>query len=206
MEHIVLAQTREARNKKQNKQCRVDGDIPAVVYGNNKQPVAIKINQRAFRKQFSHISESTLITLKIDGQDDKTVLIKDFTQNLIRRSIEHIDFYEISKGKSLTTHVRIQILGSPEGVKKGGITEHRLHEVEIECLPKDLPEIIEVDVSHLDVGMSIYVRDLPSMEGITYKSSPEQLIVQVSPPKQVSLEPDTEDGVAEEEEEKESEE
>lgn len=201
MEHIVLAEIREAKNKKNNKQIRVDGDIPAVVYGNGKEPIAIKINQRAFRKQFSHVSESTLITLKIAGGEDKTVLIKDFTQNLIRKTIEHIDFYEISKGKSLTTKVIIHIHGTPEGNKKGGITEHSLHEVEIECLPKDLPEIIEVDISHLDIGMSIYVRDLPSMAGITYKSSDEQLVVQISPPKQVSLVPDTEEDIEEEESE-----
>lgn len=200
MEHVIIAQKREAKNKKLTKQIRINGGIPAVIYGNGKEPISISLNQRDFRKQFLHISESTLITLKIEGGDTRKVLIKDYVENLIRNSIEHIDFFEISEGKALHTKVLINIHGTPEGAKKSGVTEHLLHEVEVECLPKDLPEHIDIDITPLDVGMALYVKDLPSLPGVTYRSSEEQVVVQISASRQASLVPDVEDVFEEDEE------
>lgn len=200
MEHKIKATFRNITNKGAVKQLRLNGEIPAVVYGNNQTPITITLNERAFRHEFTHISESTLIALDIEGTS-KTVLIKDFVKNNIRNTITHIDFYEISKGQSLTTHVAIIPKGIASGVRVGGILEHFVHEIEIECLPKDLPEILEVDIESLEVGHAIHVRDLPNFPGVTYQNPEDQVVLHISAPQKASLEPDIEPIEEEKEEE-----
>lgn len=193
MENIINAEVRTVGSKSALKKLRLNGNIPAIVYGNHKKPIPIFLNQRIFRKNFTHISESNLITLNIAGQEPRQVLIKDYIQNLIRGTIQHMDFFEIEIGKSLTTHVSISLVGISIGARQGGILEQLLHEIEIECLPKNLPETLEIDVTHLNIGESIHVSELPLLDGVEYKSSPQQVVIHVSAPKQVSLESESDD-------------
>ena len=185
MEHILEAQKRDTAHKSETKRLRRTGEIPAIVYGNHKTPVPVSINSRAFRKQFSHISESALITLKISGEDDKSVLIKQFEYDTARGELVHIDFYEIEKGKLLHANVEIVLVGNAEGVHMGGILEHFLHEVEVECLPKDLPPTIEINIENLNIGDVIHVSDLPTIEGVKYTQNPEQVVLHIVAPKRV---------------------
>lgn len=193
MRHNIKAAIRTTGKKSIVKNLRNQGYIPAIVYGNKKDPIAITINAREFRKEFSHISESSLIDLEIENDTTRSVLIKDFEEDLVKGRIIHMDFLEIEAGKMLTTNVEVSLTGTPVGVRQGGILEHFLHEVEIECYPKDLPEILEVSVDELNISDSLHVSDLPQLKGVQYKNSPTQVVLQVSSPKLVSLEPDTEE-------------
>ena len=177
MEHVLQVEKREIGSKSFLKNIRKKGGIPAIIYGSSSEPLSVTVNAREFRKSFAKITESAIIHLNIAGHDSKDVLIKDYQHDTIQDEIVHLDFYEIQKGKMLKTLVPIEMEGSPEGLKFGGVIETFIHEVEVESLPKDLPEKVVLDITALAVGQSLHISDLPSVEGVKYLNSPEQVIV-----------------------------
>ncbi len=182
MEAKTLATAlRSERKKGAARRLRRSGSIPAIVYGHG-EPTAISIDAREFRTKFRHVSESTIITLDA-GEKKFEVLIKDYQQDVVNGGILHIDFYEIEAGKAVRTNISVHIEGSPKGVREGGILEHPLYELEIECLPKDLPEDMKIDVSGLEIGDSLHVADLQPPEGVTILSNPDQVVALVSTPR-----------------------
>ena len=161
-----------------SRRLRRAGKIPAVVYG-SKEPISITLDALEFRKQFRIISESQIIRLTIDGTEHD-VLIKDYQEDIITGVVRHIDFYEIEKGKVLRTNLAVHIEGSAIGAREGGILEHQLHSVEIECLPKDIPEALSVNVEDLEVGDSLHVSDIAVPEGVKILNSLDQVVVIVA--------------------------
>ena len=178
MDHKSLtAQLRPETKTGAARRLRTQGQIPAVVYGHD-APVAVSIEAREFHREFHAVSESTIIDLKLDKKV-KQVLIKDYQEDITRGDILHIDFLEIEKGKAIHTHVPVHLTGSARGAREGGILEHHLHELEIECLPKDLPEVINIDVTDLELGDSIHVHEMALPSGVKSLSAPEQVIAVV---------------------------
>lgn len=159
------------------KALRKEALIPAVMYGHSEN-VLFSVNEREFSKKFKVISENTIIDIK-DGKDVFHVLIKDFQEDVLNGVIQHIDFYEVEKGKTLNTAIPVHIEGSSIGVKLGGSLEHILHEIHVECLPKDIPETITVNVTELNLGESIHVKDLPAIKGVKILTSEDQVITLV---------------------------
>lgn len=157
------------------------GKIPAVIYG-HREPRAVTIDEVEFHRQFRVISESQIIKVTVD-KDDYEVLVKDYQEDILTGKLKHIDFYEIEQGTLLRTRIAVRLEGAPRGVLEGGILEQQLHELEIECLPKDIPETITVDVEELGVGDSIHVADLPEMSGVTILSSTDQVVALVAMPR-----------------------
>ena len=178
------------------KQLRSEGKIPAVVYGHT-EPLHISVDAREFSRKFKVVSENTIINLEL-GDKHLEVLVKDIQEDIVTDTVKHIDFYEIEKGKTLKTHIPIHLEGSPVGVKEGGLLEHKLGELEVECLPKDLPEEIVVNLDGLDVGHSIHVGDLAEISGVTITAAANQTVVVVNHPKGAAATA-TEEAEAEEE-------
>jgi len=181
------------------KKLRSEGLIPAVVYGHT-DPLHIAVKANEFAKKFKVVTENTVISLKM-GDKHFEVLVKDVQEDIVTETVEHIDFYEFERGKALRTHVPIHIVGHAAGVKEGGAIEHKLHELEIECLPKDLPKVIEIDVTSLGMGDSIHVSQVAVAKGIKILNSEAQTIVVVTAPKVVTTEETAEEEEAEEGEE-----
>jgi large subunit ribosomal protein L25 len=181
-----------------NRKLRRTGQIPAIIYGHNK-PVSISLDEHEFISKFKDMPENVIINLDM-GSKKFDVLIKDFQEDILKGKITHIDFYEIEKGKLLRTRVPIHLHGTAIGVKEGGMLEHLLHEVEVECLPKDLPDSIQIDVSELQAHHSIHVKDLPPMEGVKMLSSLDQVVCLVEVKAVVEEEVEEEALVAGEEE------
>jgi large subunit ribosomal protein L25 len=125
-----------------------------------------------------NISESTIVKVEIDGTS-YDAFIKDTQRNIRDGQVLHVDFYEVESGVLLRAKVSIHIHGNPIGVRDGGILELPLHEVEVECLPKDLPERLDVDVSELKVNQSIHVRDLNLGEGVRVISGGDKVVALV---------------------------
>ena len=134
------------------------GYIPAVIYG-KQAPVHCAVNAKEFGMKMHTFTGSTLVTLSVDGTDH-TVFVKNYQENLLKGIIQHIDFYEVTAGSKVRAHVVIELVGTPAGVRNGGVLDQVLHEVDIECLPKDLPSEIKVDVSALEINESIRVGQL----------------------------------------------
>ena len=186
---------------------RKKNKIPAIIYGHN-DPLPITVDEHDFNTTFKQISESTLINLDM-GKDKYNVLVKDFQEDIISGKIIHIDFYEVEKGKLLRTHIPIHFQGAAAGSLEGGVFEAFLHELEVECFPKNLPESYNLDISGLDIGNSIHVRDLETVENVKILNSEDQVVClvarsriaeEIAPVEEELEEEEAVEGVAEESE------
>ena len=174
----ISAELRTELGKSASRKIRKEGRIPAVVYGHS-EPMHISLDEKEFTKKLENLSESTIIELNV-GKNSYSVLIKDFQDDILNSRIEHVDFFEIERGKSLKTNVPVHIDGTAQGVREGGVLEVRLHDLEVECLPKDIPAVINVDVTELNSGEAIHVADIAAPEGVKFLNMPEQTVVSVT--------------------------
>lgn len=153
------------------KQLRARGYVPANIYGHKDQPANLEINAREIAKLLARaVGENILVELQIEGDAGATTklsLIQEVQHHPVRRDILHVDFLEVATDEVLNTEVPIESFGEADGVKNyGGLLEHSLRLLHIECLPKDLPEIISVDVSALGLNQALHVRDLILPAGV----------------------------------------
>lgn len=169
-QRLLNANERSAYGKSAAVKMRKAGRIPAVMYDRHGKSVSLDVDEGEFMRLFKLVTESTIVTLNASGKDYE-VFIKDFQHDIVTDKIKHIDFYEVERGKPLRTKVKIKLQGSPEGVRHGGILETGITELELECLPKNLPPRIVVDVSSLDVNQSLHVRDIKLPEAVTVLTS-----------------------------------
>ena len=176
MEHFVLqAFNREKTTKGELNQFRVDGKIPAVVYGGGKAASNLFVYAHEYEKALKSITGSTIITLNVEGKKINA-FVKDHQRHAVDKNLLHIDFLEVQEGKKLHAHVRLILKGTPIGVTEGGILENPAHEIEVECDPSVLPERIEVDISSLGVNHAFHVRDLEEIKDVKVLSSPDMVI------------------------------
>jgi large subunit ribosomal protein L25 len=173
---MINAHSRTETGKSAARQLRLAGRIPAVMYDNKGKSEMVDISEKDFSKLFHSITESTLVAVKIEGKKDVVVFVKDVQYNILSNSITHVDFYEVESGKVLRTKIRIKFSGSPEGVRLGGVLEAGIPEIEVECLPKVLPERVIVDVSALQLNHSLHVRDIKLADGVKILTDPELAI------------------------------
>jgi large subunit ribosomal protein L25 len=171
------------------KHLRTRGVVPAVIYGHKDQPSNLEINTREISAVLKHaIGENILVELDIAGAT-KLSLIQEVQHHPVRGDILHVDFLEVAMDELLHTEVPIESFGEADGVKNyGGLLEHSLRSLHIECLPKDLPEIIRVDVSALGLNQSLHVRDLVLPAGVKATSDEDLTVFIVAEPK-VEAEP-----------------
>jgi large subunit ribosomal protein L25 len=185
MEATLEAVKRDGRGKNEANRLRTSGKIPAVVYGTRKegkapQGVAVSVDPKAVLKILhSDSGANTLINLKLAGSESR-VMVKEYQLDPITHALLHADFYQLAMDKAITVTVPIQLKGEPKGVKlQGGIVDFVSREIEIECLPTDIPENIEVDISELTLNEAIRVRDLTQNPKWTAITEPETMIVHV---------------------------
>lgn len=174
----LTAHSRKVFGSADSRRQRRNGMIPAVVYGRG-EPQGLLVEAHEFNTKFMTVSESTIIDLQVDG-NSHDVLIRDYQEDTISGTITHVDFYEIERGKALRTNVGLHLNGAAVGIREGGILESFVHELEVECLPKDLPEGIEVDITNLELGHSIHVRDIEAPSGVEILNSQDQVICTVA--------------------------
>ena len=161
-----------------SRRLRRAGKIPAVIYG-HRDPLPVAIDAHDFSRKFKIISESQIIQITVDGER-YDVLIKSYQEDILTGAIKHIDFFEIEAGKLLRTNISIHLTGSSIGVREGGILEQPLHDVEVECLPQDLPDTFQVDITSLAVGDSIHVARLEAPEGVRILTNEDQVVALVA--------------------------
>lgn len=188
MEGIFLeAQIRQELGRSKNKDLREKGFIPAIVYGDGKESLSIKVSRHDLLKLVhQHRIEGVVINLKLKDdkrQKPRACLIKEMQYDPVHGDIIHIDLNEISLTKIIKVSVPVVAKGEPQGVKvEGGSLEHILWELEVECLPTHIPKEIEVDVSQLKIGDAIYVKDLKSPPEVKILSDPEAIVLSVTLP------------------------
>jgi large subunit ribosomal protein L25 len=178
---------RHSSGKGQARALRRAGNIPAIFYGPDSEATAISVARVPLEKILKkQTSENTLYQLTIKGKDQemvKTVMLKDLQKNPLDRGILHADFLEVSLTKKIDVTVNLRVVGKAPGVEKGGILQEVSRDLEVRCLPTQIPNYLEVDVSTLaDIGDSIHVEDLKLPEGVQVLSDAHLTLVTVVPP------------------------
>lgn len=181
MELKLVAERREGAGKGVARKLRAAGRVPAIVYGRGMEPIPVSVDAKELYHVLHRGGANVLLDLVVDGEPH-LALAREVQRDHIRNRYVHVDFLAVSRTEKITVSVPIQVIGESVGVKAGGVLEHHLWEVEAECLPGDVPEEIEVDVSALGVGDSLKVGDLVAPEGVEIVSPPEELVLAVVPP------------------------
>jgi large subunit ribosomal protein L25 len=195
----VVATPREGKfNKNAARRVRVEGKIPAVVYGAGQDSVAVSVDPRIITKILhSDSGHNTIFDLDVTGSGTVKAMIVDWQHEPIKGALLHIDLKRIAMDKMMTVSVPIQLIGVPLGVKaQGGILEHVLREVEIECLPSDIPSHLDVDVSNLEMNQAIHVSDLPHSGSIKFLDDEGLTVAHVSAIREEVPEPEAVDVAA----------
>jgi large subunit ribosomal protein L25 len=186
MEATLEATTRETFGKNEARRTRREGRVPAVLYGGDgKEATPIAVPPKALLKILhSESGQNTLISLKLAGASDTRVLVKDFQIDPVTHEVLHADFYRIAMDRVLQVTIPVTVHGEPKGVKQqGGILEFIRREIVIECLPADIPEHVDVDVSELMLHQGIRVRDVATNPKWKPVTEGEAMLVHVIMPK-----------------------
>ncbi|MGH9344152.1 MAG: 50S ribosomal protein L25/general stress protein Ctc [Terriglobia bacterium] len=177
----ITAELRSDRGKNAARRLRYAGHVPAVVYGGGAESVAVSVDPR----ELAHIlhteaGHTSVLTIEIQGRDPVRVMLKDWQREPVRGGVLHVDFVRVTKDTRVKIRVPIHATGEPKGVKlQGGIFEFVLRDVEVECLPDDIPENFTVDVTELTLGQNIRVSHLPVTANVKVLIDPNRVVAHV---------------------------
>jgi large subunit ribosomal protein L25 len=184
---VVEAQERSDLGKNASRRLRKSGGVPGVVYGLDRPPFPVGIGARRI-EEVLHLEtgRNTIFTMALAGQDrSRAVMIKALQRDPVTERLVHVDFVRVDLTKSVRVSVPLRLLGIAEGVKtEGGILEFVLRQVEVQCLPSDIPEHIDLEVSALHLNQHLSVKDLPARDRVTILDDPEAIVCVVAVPKE----------------------
>ena len=163
---------------------RREGDIPAILYGRDVEPVALSISSKDWRLLEAHMRSNAVIRMELSDNDkvqERPVMIKNVARRPVDHSVLHVDFLQVSMERAVQVEVPIHLVGNPVGVVNGGVVDQHLRAVMIESLPGQIPERIDVDISNLDIGDSIHISEI-SLPGVKLLDPPDVAVVGVTPP------------------------
>jgi large subunit ribosomal protein L25 len=172
----LKAERRTATGRSAARKLKARGAVPAIIYGAKDKPQPLQLSARDIHAMLSHASgENILVELEIDGEkSNRMALVKEIQHSPVGSDVLHVDFHAVSMDETIQADVPLEALGIANGVKNfGGLLEQSLRSLAIECLPRDLPDRITVDVSELNIGDSIHVRQIQLPPGVTLKVLPD---------------------------------
>jgi large subunit ribosomal protein L25 len=180
----IQVEMREVGSKRQARRIRRDGKIPGVLYGPKTAPVPLELNKKEFSNRVAGLEGSHLVRLKSGSTAlaDKVALVKEMQYHPITGEVVHTDLYEVDLTARIQVRVPLHFVGKAAGVVRGGILQPIVREIEVECLPLDIPEFFNVEVSALDIGDSVHIEELSIPEGVTVVSESNLALVSVVPP------------------------
>jgi large subunit ribosomal protein L25 len=170
---------RESRGSAESRRLRQTGEVPGVLYGRGKQPHPICVDERDLRRALTGDSGlHAILDVTLEGQ--KTAhpsILKDYQIDPVRGRVIHVDFQEVRLDQPIQAQVIVELVGDSQGVKEGGVLSQVQREINVEALPMEIPERIELDVSGLAIGDALRLVDLPAREGVTYLDDPEETVL-----------------------------
>lgn len=190
-EKILKAKKREISTKGAINQLRRDGFVPGIYYSKGHDEIVFSVEEVALNK-FVFTSETNVIQLTIEGDEPLTCIIKDVQFDPVTDRVVHFDLQGLTLGQTLQMEIPISFIGSAAGLKEGGILQEQLHKLDVECLPRDIPQHLEVDITNLNLGDSIHVSDL-EFEGIKILTNEDASVVSVVQPRADVEEEETEE-------------
>ncbi len=192
-ENVLAVELRDGTGKSVTRKIRRAGRVPAVIYGHGKATLSLSFDPKSLESilKASDAGVNTLIGLEGDSAiSGKTVLVKELQRDPVDGFLMHADLFEVDPEEKISVSVPVHVVGIAEGITMGGILDHALREVELECLPSAIPDAIELDVTALSLGDSIHVRDLVVAEGVSVRTHEELPVVSVILPTVVEEEPE----------------
>ncbi len=187
MEQIKLSATiREKTGKQSCKKIRRDGYTPGVIYGRKIKPINLSVPTKIFTEIIKK-SPGALVELNLGGEisgNTYSAIVKEVKRASLNDELSCVDFYQVSLDETLTTSVPVHLVGNAPGVKEGGILEQLYREIEIECLPTDIPDKIDVNISDLKIGHSIHLKDVQFDKKIKVITLPDTVLVTIVAPKE----------------------
>lgn len=182
MEKVLLnAKKRTQIDKAARSLLRREGKIPAVFYSKHHEPIPVEVEERLVHPMV-FTSKTHLITLSVDKDKEFECIIKDVQFDPVTDRIVHVDFLGLQKDEKIQLEIPVQLVGSAIGIKEGGVLQHMLHKILIECFPSDIPAHIEIDITDLKLGQAIHISDLKP-EKYTILNSEESMIASVTHPR-----------------------
>jgi len=175
----LKVEERELKTKSHLKRLRKEGKIPAIFYHHDEKPIPIQIDERDFH-HLVHV-KANVFDLDFGDGHKRSCIIRDIQLDPVTGKVLHVDLMGIKLTEKLVVTIPLRLVGTPKGVKEGGILEQILREVAVEGLPADLPEAVEIDVSDLEIGDTLHVKDV-SFDKFTLMEDPDQALVTVAPP------------------------
>lgn len=180
----IQAEPRGDGNRGSVKKLRREGKIPGVFYGPKTETISLEIGKRDFVTRVAGLEGSRLIRFQSGSPllANKVALVKDMQLHPVTEDVVHVDFYEVDLAEKIQVKVPLHFVGKAEGVVRGGILQPVVREIEVECLPMEIPEFIEVEVSPLDIGHSLHIGDVTIPPGVVALHEPNFTLVTVVPP------------------------
>jgi large subunit ribosomal protein L25 len=179
----LIAKKRDLEGSSNARRMRHSGLLPAVIYGSEKEAVSIQVDTHVFEQILHHhASESLLIEIELEGEGDMSVLVKDVQHHPVSGDLLHVDLLRVDANKAIHVDIQIELVGEAAGVKAGGSIDHVMHSIGVECLPGEMVEAFEVDVSDMEIGNSLSVADLKLGSQFKLLVDEEAIVASVSGP------------------------
>jgi large subunit ribosomal protein L25 len=183
MSTVLQAKERTELRHSALKQLRNNGNIPAVVYGAKVESKPVFVSSADLTKTIRTVGRNGIISLDIDG-NKHDVILSDYQEDSFKKEILHVDFLAVDKSSKINVQVRLALVGEAIGVKDGGVLQQSVHELSITSTPDNIPQVIEVDISNLQVGETVLVGDIPEVGGFTINHEDEEVVASILPPRQ----------------------
>ncbi|MBV9603881.1 MAG: 50S ribosomal protein L25 [Solirubrobacterales bacterium] len=179
----LAVESREAAGSRAARRLRRDGSVPGILYGGGEDPVAFQVNSRLLRQTLAHAG--AVIELSIDGAGGTPVVVKELVRHPVNGETMHIDMLRVRLDQAISATVVLDLVGGDDapGVKEGGVLEQVTRELNIEALPGDIPDLIQLDVSAVQIGDTITLDAVSPPRGVTLTDDPETVVATVTPPK-----------------------
>ena len=191
----ISVKKRSLEGSSASRRMRHAGLLPGVIYGIDSNPLAVELETHALEQVLHHhASETILVDIDLEGEGSVSVLLKEVQHHPVSGALLHVDLQRVAANQTLQVEVSLELVGEPEGVKLGGLLDQVMHTILVECLPADLPETVNVDVSELEIGSALHVSDLKLGNKVVVLSDTDAVVASVSAPK-VEQEEDADEDV-----------
>ncbi len=179
----LIAKKRDLQGSSNARRLRKSGSLPGVIYGDGKEGTAILLEMHDFEQLLHHhTSETVLVDIAIEGGEEISALVKDVQHHPVTGDLLHVDLHKMDATKAIQVEIQVVLVGEAIGVKAGGIMDLVMHTISIECLPGDLSESIEIDVSEMEIGDALHLKDLELDSKFKVLGDLEAIVVSVSEP------------------------
>jgi large subunit ribosomal protein L25 len=183
MSTVLQAKERKEFRKSEVKKLRMNGKIPAVIYGAKVENQPVSINSADLTKTLRLVGRNGIISLDVNG-NQHDVILTDYQEDIMKKEIIHADFLAVDKSSKINVNIRLVLVGEAAGVKDGGVLQQPLYEISITAAATNIPQQVEVDISNLKVGETITIADIPSAGAFVINHDDEEVVASILPPKQ----------------------